>query len=91
MVYIELMNFSFLLCSLPIFSGSFFKNPFTYLPKRKSQNFLIEQNITTPGDIIQRETNLITLKELQKRTVINIIVMGLSVMIFTFPYKVYDD
>jgi hypothetical protein len=85
------MNFSFLLCSLPIFSGNFFKNPFIHLPKRKSQNFLIEKNITTHDDIIQRDTNLLTLKELQKRTVINIIVMGLSVMIFTFPYKVYDD
>ena len=91
MVYIEIMKFSFLLCSLPIFSGSFFKNPFAYLPKRKSQNFLIEKNVTNQNDIIQQETNLLTLKELQKRTLINMIVMGLSVMMFTFPYKVYDD
>jgi hypothetical protein len=87
------MKFFFFLFSLPIFSGSIFNRSIPCLPKRKSENLLvdvIEKNIPIKNNIPEYDKNLITADELRKRTLINIFVMWVSLMLITFPYKVYD-
>jgi len=86
------MKIFFFLFFIPIVSGKMFNRSIPCLPKRKSENLLndvIEKNIPI-HNINEDDKNLITADELRKRTLINIFVMWVSLMLITFPYKVYD-
>lgn len=50
-----------------------------------------EAETETENNIIEKQNNLLTIQEMRKRTLINMIVMGFSLLVCTVPHKIYDE